>query len=208
MDPDEQIKQQIEAVNRAARKRVGMQEEDSFVQRVPDCFNAEELVALRSIADEQATPSDISMRGTISINKEVRRSQQVWLPPEENAWVYKRMLQIARRVNERYQYQIDRVDDKIQIAYYDETEQGFFSWHMDWGSDAQQRKISISIPLNEPEEYEGGELEFNVNGVPAAVPQKMGTAVTFPSYILHRVNPVTRGRRYSMVAWIHGPPFR
>ena len=208
MDPTEQIKKQVEAGNRAARKRVGMKDEDSFIQKVSSAFTAEEMTLLRATADEQSTPSDISMRGTISSNETVRRSRQLWLPPDDYVWVYDRMLKIARRVNERYRYQIDSVDDKIQIAYYDESEQGFFTWHMDWGSEAQQRKISISVPLNDPAEYEGGDLEFNVSGVPAAVPQEMGAAISFPSYILHRVTPVTRGRRYSMVAWIHGPPFR
>ena len=54
----------------------------------------------------------------------------------------------------------------------------------------------------------GGDLELNVSGIPTAVPQEMGAAISVPSDILHRVIPVTRGRRYSMVAWIHGPPFR
>ncbi len=208
MDPTKQISQQIEAANRAARKRIGMKSEESFVQRVPNCFSADELSLLKATTDEHSNPSDVSVRGKVSHSQTARRSRQLWLPPDEFKWVYERMLKIARRVNECYHYQIDRVDDKIQIAYYDESEQGFFTWHMDWGSDAQQRKISISIPLNDPAEYEGGDLEFNVNGIPAAVPQEQGVAISFPSYILHRVTPVTRGRRYSMVAWIHGPPFR
>ena len=57
MDPSDQMKQQIEAANRAARKRVGMKSEDSFIQRVPKCFSVDEMRDLRALADREANPS-------------------------------------------------------------------------------------------------------------------------------------------------------
>ncbi|WP_369809252.1 2OG-Fe(II) oxygenase [Oceanicoccus sp. KOV_DT_Chl] len=68
-----------------------------------------------------------------------------------------------------------------------------------------RRKISISIPLNDPSEYEGGELQFNAGGLLLTPDQEKGKALMFPSWMMHRVTPVTLGRRYSMVVWIHGP---
>ena len=73
------------------------------------------------------------------------------------------------------------------------------------------RKISVSVILND--DYEGGELEFleiDHNGelrVTKITPE-IGSAIIFPSYINHRVTPVTKGTRYSVVAWYGGPPFK
>jgi PKHD-type hydroxylase len=64
----------------------------------------------------------------------------------------------------------------------------------------------MSVQLSEPDEYEGGELEFLNFEQP--IPKDIGSLIVFPSYLVHRVNPVTRGLRRSMVSWISGPPFR
>jgi PKHD-type hydroxylase len=70
------------------------------------------------------------------------------------------------------------------------------------------RKISISIPLNDASEYEGGVLELNQGSTIVRMNQKAGLPVIFPSWLTHRVSPVTRGRRYSLVAWVRGPNWR
>ena len=66
------------------------------------------------------------------------------------------------------------------------------------------RKISMSIILNN--EYEGGEFEFF--GDPQLIKEKKGTILTFPSYQVHRVRPITKGTRYSLVVWFLGEPFK
>ena len=73
------------------------------------------------------------------------------------------------------------------------------------------RKISVSAILNE--DYEGGELQFKTltpmcEEQISTVKGKKGDIIVFPSYINHRVTPVTKGTRYSIVAWYGGPPFK
>ena len=73
------------------------------------------------------------------------------------------------------------------------------------------RKISVSVILND--DYEGGDLEFLVINHKGELERTkitpaVGSAIIFPSYIMHRVTPVTKGTRYSVVAWYGGPPFK
>jgi len=67
------------------------------------------------------------------------------------------------------------------------------------------RKISMTMLLNDPSEFEGGELLLLNVG---AVPQKKGTMTFFPSYLPHEISPVTKGVRYSLVMWFLGYPFQ
>jgi PKHD-type hydroxylase len=80
---------------------------------------------------------------------------------------------------------------------------------MDFGSgDISNRKLSITVQLSDPSEYEGGELQFMINQHIITAPKEKGTAIIFPSFALHRVTPVTKGARKSIVGWIGGPPYK
>ena len=72
------------------------------------------------------------------------------------------------------------------------------------------RKLSFSLQLSEDDSYEGCDLEIfgGSTRVPMAVPRARGTLVAFPSYVMHRVTPVTRGTRKALVFWAGGPRFR
>lgn len=74
--------------------------------------------------------------------------------------------------------------------------------------DHTTRKISVVVILNDPGEFDGGELVLTTSHVEGVVEPQRGMVVVFPSFILHKVNPVTRGERWSATAWIEGPPFR
>ena len=108
--------------------------------------------------------------------------------------------------------------ESCQITRY--TKDGFYNWHQDGiGSHPETfnrpgdkflhgntRKLSMSIVLND--EYEGGDFEI-FNLIPESeVPRlQEGSIIVFPSFMEHRVTPVTKGTRYSLVAWFVGPPF-
>ena len=64
--------------------------------------------------------------------------------------------------------------------------------------------MSVSIQLNDPSEYDGGELEISVGTRNRTATRDKGAVILFPAYALHRVLPITRGTRYSLVAWIVG----
>ena len=71
-----------------------------------------------------------------------------------------------------------------------------------------RRKISITVQLSDPSEYEGGDLQIKINAGQSDTPKGLGNVVIFPSYLLHRVTPVTKGLRRSLVLWITGPAFK
>lgn len=98
---------------------------------------------------------------------------------------------------------------ECQFTMYDGNEEGFYGWHTDWGIDSSlafDRKLSCIIVLSAPDEYEGGELQLGYDQE-LRKPEK-GSVFVFPSFILHQVRPVTSGKRFSLVSWAEGPPWR
>ena len=100
----------------------------------------------------------------------------------------------------------------IQFTTYNGNNVGHYDWHEDifWESDSVlDRKLSMVIQLSDPSDYEGGDLEFQWHDIPAKEDlRKRGTIVVFPSFLKHRVTPVTNGIRHSMVSWMEGPRWR
>ena len=106
--------------------------------------------------------------------------------------------------NKNWNYDIRRIE-KVQMSQYGID--GHYKWHMDSKppENFEQRKLSISILLND--EFEGGGLEIESNK-DENVLKYQGDIVVFPSFLQHRVLPVTDGIRYSAVSWAYGPTFR
>jgi len=103
---------------------------------------------------------------------------------------------------------------EMQFTEYDSGDEGFYDWHNDvmWTSpNCSHRKLSMSIQLSDPSEYEGGDLEIQTlmsKPPDPTVLRKQGNVFVFPSFYMHRVTPVTKGTRYSLVAWMEGPKWR
>lgn len=146
-----------------------------------------------------------AMKGTR--DKSYRSSMLKWLPLEFG-WVYDRMISLATKANnEKWQYDITGVDDPIQLTEYYATEEGHYDWHIDVGDGPTSgRKISVCVQLND--DYEGGEFEILRSKTPVQMPKKAGFVSIFPGWMLHRVRPVTKGTRRSLVMWVCGPPLR
>ncbi len=133
------------------------------------------------------------------------RQTDVFIIHEDFDWVDKLILQCAKSANEQFDFNITGLMERPQLLKYSAPSKGY-DWHLDIGmGDASTRKISISILLNE--DYEGGNLSFFTDGETDIKPD-LGTAIAFPSYLPHRVLPVTKGVRWSLVCWIAGEPFR
>lgn len=114
----------------------------------------------------------------------------------------------AVELNRRYFCVEINAIGSVQIARYDAADQGFFDWHLDFGPPAPHRKISITVQLSDPADYEGGDLEFAFRREPHRAERQRGMIIAFPSWLMHRVSPVTRGTRWSLVSWIIGPRWR
>ena len=109
----------------------------------------------------------------------------------------------------------------IQFAEYKDG--GFYGWHQDQGNidkTGEVRKLSLTLVLSDPNTFEGGELQFYSGGRPMEDMgeitgekvqqdiQAQGTVIVFDSRDYHRVTPVVKGVRHSVVCWTVGPNFK
>jgi PKHD-type hydroxylase len=172
-------------------------------------FSTDEVAAIRSLwNDEHFQEAAVNMAGTELSRDELRKSKIMFIKPGANDWIYDRLAQASIQANtNRYKFDVLGFQTELQLANYSNND--FFEWHMDFGAgDISNRKLSISVQLSDEEEYEGGELQFMINQNIITAPKEKGTAIIFPSFALHRVLPVTKGNRMSIVGWIAGPPYK
>jgi len=146
----------------------------------------------------------------------IRKSEVSWLGGVvRHLDIYTPILQLINKVNQDFYYYDLGDAEPFQVTRYDESNQGFYKPHMDgWydnvPTDQTVRKLSVSIQLSHPDNYEGGTFQFPDDEDKFIVEDSMeqGTAIFFPSYMNHGVVPVTKGTRYSLVCWVHGPNFK
>lgn len=132
-----------------------------------------------------------------------------WIPFKEMPEMYRDLYKFIQKANENhFGFGDIQITENAQFTEYPEG--GFYDWHMDCDvsmtHEPPVRKISMTLLLNDPAEFEGGELEITTPG--KYVPLKQGHAICFASFLNHRVNVVKRGMRQSLVVWFGGKPFR
>lgn len=144
----------------------------------------------------------------------IRVTRVAWLMRDaQTESFYARMEEVVLRLNAQFfHYDLSGVMT-FQYAVYDGTEGGHFDWHKDYGKDygapdQEPRKLSLSIQLSDPANYQGGELEVRAGNITDVAPKTRGAVIAFPSYVLHRVTPTTSGIRKSLVVWAVGPEFK
>ena len=132
-----------------------------------------------------------------------------WIPFKEMGHMYQDLDRFIQRANlNHFGFDDVRVTEQAQFTEYPVG--GFYDWHMDCDTHMELeppvRKISMTLLLNHESEFEGGHLEI---GAPNKfAPLKQGNALCFASFINHRVQPVTKGIRQSLVVWFGGRPFK
>ena len=105
-----------------------------------------------------------------------------------------------------FNYDITRIN-QMNLLRYDVG--GKYDYHQDVNYSSQEhRKITFIIQLSDPNEYEGGTLEFRDGPFKGEGFKKMGSIMIFPSFLYHRITPVTKGIRHSIVGWAVGPRWR
>lgn len=140
---------------------------------------------------------------------DIRSSRILWISDEEKfKHLYEEMANIINNVNDHcYNYSLYGFEC-FQYSEYHASENGHYTWHIDTsvrGGQKHVRKLSFSAGLND--NYEGGELEFRMGPNTVQYKLKKGQIIVFPSFILHRVAPVTKGVRKTLVGWSRGPNF-
>ena len=132
-----------------------------------------------------------------------------WIPFKEMGHMYRDLNNFIQKTNENhFGFGDIQVTENAQFTEYPEG--GFYDWHVDNDVNMQHeppvRKISMTCLLSPESEFEGGDLELMAEGKIAKI--KQGHAVFFASFIRHRVKPVIRGNRKSLVMWFGGTPFK
>lgn len=171
-------------------------------------FTEDELKLLKNIA---LHGKDRGLVGNLEAeNKVIRRTKIKWLSPNENnEWLYSKLSHVISNLNRDYfRFDLSEISESLQFCNYEAKEKGHYDWHIDKTKNRQTRKLSLVLQLSEPDDYEGGELCLKTGGEDIVIQKKLGLITVFPSWTLHRVTPVTKGNRQSMVAWVSGSPFR
>jgi PKHD-type hydroxylase len=158
---------------------------------------------------------------TLKDLKKKRDSNVVWL---DDQWIYNEIFPFVKTANQNagWNFEWDWAES-CQFTKYKLNQ--YYDWHQDsWEEPYPEnrginfagkiRKLSVTVNLTEGTEYEGGDLQFdfsdpenkeNIKTVGQA--RSKGSVIVFPSYHWHRVSPVTKGTRYSLVIWCCGKPF-
>ena len=181
-----------------------------------DGFTEDELNKIEEICSSNQTEK-AKIIGTQEDNEldKIRKSKvHFYSRNEKTGWIFDKFNSIITIINENYyNYNLNGYSD-FQYTEYHASEQGKYDWHMDMlhgqSTPNTTRKLSVVMCLSDPEkDFEGGDFEINVGSENESekITMKKGRMIFFPSYIIHRVKPVTLGIRKSIVIWITGPKF-
>ena len=165
--------------------------------------------------DGKAFSTDEGRKKGVNYPTKVRKSKIAWL---SDKYLREQLFYSIDFYNKHnWNYDLDGCGD-IQYGIY--SDGGYYDWHIDEELETPNingrylmRKLSTTIWLNDPDEYEGGEFDIEVDGPNMdrrydTFKLQKGSIVIFPSRMWHRVRPVTSGVRKSLVTWFRGTPFR
>ena len=143
------------------------------------------------------------------VDTKTRTSHISWIPFKKMTDMYKDIERIMKTTNGNH-FGFDGMTISEMAQYTEYPEGGFYEWHVDndinFEHEPPVRKISMTCLLSPESEFEGGDLELTKPGNVAKL--KQGHAIFFASFIRHRVTPVIRGNRKSLVMWFGGTPFK
>lgn len=186
-----------------------------------ECFSDEQLDQIIGLVERQeffqktrGNQGGAERDGTIGdgrVDESVRKSKVTFLEPNpETEWLFGHLAHLINKANyDKFGMQINFLET-IQFTKYEDTG-GHYDWHIDSHQGEirpHHRKLSMTLMLTNPEDYEGGELLLNNDGnqeKPAVLKPRRGELVVFYSHLPHKVAPVTKGERLSLVAWVLGP---
>jgi len=158
--------------------------------------------------DASVGNTDTGIKGGV-IDTETRTSHISWIPFKKMSNIYKDIERIMKTTNGNH-FGFDGMTITEMAQYTEYPEGGFYDWHVDNDVNMKHeppvRKISMTLLLSPELEFEGGDLELIKEGKIAKL--KQGHAIFFASFIRHRVKPVIRGNRKSLVMWFGGTPFK
>jgi PKHD-type hydroxylase len=184
----------------------------------------EEIAVTGNIGQKRDLKTNPLSKKEITDLKKKRNSNIVWM---NDRWIYDQIQPYIHEANKNAGWNFEwDWSESCQFTKYGKGQ--YYGWHCDsWehpynnpndlNSNGKIRKLSVTCTLSDPSEYSGGELEFNLNN-PEKTNKKnivkckeilpKGSICVFPSFVWHRVCPVKKGTRYSLVIWNLGYPFK
>jgi|TARA_R100001463_G_scaffold45125_2_gene93300 PKHD-type hydroxylase len=179
----------------------------------------ENQMAITGHSNEQ--PQELTADQLKNIQKK-RKSDIVWM---SDPWIYREIQPFIHRANANSGWNFEW--DYSEACQFTEYKKGqFYDWHCDSYEEpynipddldrhGKYRKLSMTVSLSDPNTYEGGDLEFDFRNTDEGCQPRIceeirakGSVVVFPSFVWHRVKPVTKGIRHSLVCWNLGYPFK
>lgn len=177
---------------------------------IPSFFTKEECDQIIKLGKSFSINQSVTGDGRAF--SEIRKSKNSWLHPSElTNWIFIKLQEAFAAANKQYQYDLHSIEC-LQFTEYNESYTGHYGKHVDKMGEFSpntHRKLTCSLQLTDPSLYEGGELLVYPDSDKGIVAIKdLGTVNFFSSYVLHEVTPVTKGTRYSLIAWASGPKFK
>ena len=181
------------------------------VETIEPIFTAKlckEIIDLSStFKKEQGKIGDVEKE--VGDNDKKRRQSTIsWIPFNKMQPMYDDLIYLIQKINRNhFGFSNIQITEKAQVSEYSKGQ--FYHWHtdtsMDMVTEPPVRKLSMTLLLNDPSEFEGGNLEIAGKNLSR---MKQGHAAIFASFLQHRVTPVTKGVRKSLVVWFSGEPFK
>ena len=150
-------------------------------------------------------------------SKKIRSSKTVFIG---DTWLKKDLQSFVEYANKSWKFNL-KCNEDVQFTEYEPR--GHYNWHNDaiknpMNLKNMMRKLSIVVQLSKPENYEGGGFKFNLRGLdshtkdtiisPPPQFKQQGSVIVFPSFLWHKVEPITSGKRYSLVMWTLGEKWK
>ena len=192
----------------------------------PEAIDKKTCNKIIELGDKGFAEAKVGHRGTARLDKQIRISKVAW---SNDQWLYDLIWPYMEEANAQSGWKYDiKAAESVQITRYEKG--GFFTFHQDGKSDnlsaynlpennflhGNVRKLTMAITLND--DFEGGGFQFvtllekggasNIYTPDFNKAATLGSIMVFPSFMMHRVEPVTKGTRYSFVLWFVGPPFK
>jgi len=143
-------------------------------------------------------------------DSKIRKTKVAWIDgSKETAPLFARLTNIINIANKDW-FNVDLTSiEQLQYTVYEKGD--FYDQHIDHMYEevgSLTRKLSFVLQLSDPSDYDGGNTELIAGPEPHSIPKEKGTITFFPSYVLHKVTPITRGTRKALVGWVRGPKWK
>jgi len=141
-------------------------------------------------------------------DKKIRQSTISWIDFNKMQPMYDDLSYLVQKINRNnFGFSNIQITEPAQVSEYSKGQ--FYNWHtdsaLDMNTEPPVRKLSMTLLLNDSSKFEGGNLEIAGKKMSH---MKQGHAAIFASFLQHRVTPVTKGVRKSLVVWFSGEPFK